>query len=278
MRPLAIMASAVVLAALIAAFAIYLTIFSGPSHRILRQNATAIENPGGLSVANTDNPARSPWAIQCIALLTAPRSMQVNDTAEVVTMLLTGFGDAGAYLLKAGQQAAELINHSARASDHDPQTGLDPAAADAIRRLIADNGVRQAAVDTLPGAPVLTAHLTGPGFRMTPETPNPQPLIAKNATTWRWAIKAIDPGSQILTMSYEVETKVAGQKVPQSLRTITREITVSVAPGGILKEFADQSSSAKTIAENLSWIWTTMIFPAGMFLYGLLKLFRGRHA
>jgi len=105
-----------------------------------------------------------------------------------------------------------------------------------------------------------------------------QPVGLGATTTWSWAIEAVDPGSQILTVSYEAEVKVAGQKIPKSFRTITRTITVSVAPRDFIKRLADDSSSAKTIAENVSWIWTTMIFPGGMFVYGLLKWLRGRNA
>src|SRR5262249_4744283 len=48
--------------------------------------------------------------------------------------------------------------------------------------------------------------------------------------------------------------------------------------GRLLKQLAEGTSSAKSIAENISWFWTTLIFPAAMFLYGLRKWFRERHA
>jgi hypothetical protein len=71
---------------------------------------------------------------------------------------------------------------------------------------------------------------------------------------------------------------IDNQSVPLSLRTISRTVSVSVAPTEFFKEVADQSNYAKTIAENVSWIWTTLILPALMFLYGLRKWFRERHA
>ena len=232
-------------------------------------SSTTIEYPGGIEVTG----GAGGWDLTCVGVLTAPETMQVEAVSQVVTTILTASGTAVAPLLEAARQTADAINQGARLPKHDPATGLDPGSAGAIRQLIANNGVRQADVSSLPAAPVLTAHLTGPGFKITPQTPNPQPVglgatSLGATTTWSWATEAVDPGSQILTVSYEAEVKVAGQKIPKSFRTITRTITVSVAPRDFIKRLADDSSSAKTIAENVSWIWTTMIFPGGMFVYG----------
>jgi hypothetical protein len=237
-------------------------------------SGTTIEYPGGIEVTG----GVGGWDLTCVAVLTAPKTMQVEAVSQVVTTILTATGKAVGPLLEAAQQTADAINQGARSPKHDPATGLDPGSAGAIRQLIANNGVRQADVSSFPAAPVLTAHLTGPGFKITPQTPNPQPVGLGATTTWSWAIEAVDPGSQILTVSYEAEVQVAGQKIPKTFRTITRTITVSVAPRDFIKRLADDSSSAKTIADNVSWIWTTMIFPAGMFVYGLLKWLRGRNA
>jgi hypothetical protein len=283
MRPLAIMTSAVIVAALIAAFGIYSTVTApragnavlpAPSPPILHPNATTIEFPGGVRVTEGVHG----WDLTCVAVLTAPKTMQVESVGQVTTTVLTATGPNIAPLLRAAQQAADAINQGAQSANHDSATGLDPGSDDAIHQLVAENRVRQADVASFPASPVLTAHLTGPGFHITPQTPNPQPVSRGAATTWSWAIEAIDAGAQILTLSYEAEVRVADQKIPKSFQTITRTITVTVASSGLIKQLAEDSSSARTIAENVSWIWTTMIFPAGMFVYGLLKWSRKRNA
>src|SRR5262249_4744282 len=95
-----------------------------------------------------------------------------------------------------------------------------------------ETGSRQAATDTLPGSPIMIAHLTGPGFEITPATPERQAVTAKAPALWRWTIKAVDACERILTVSYSAEVTIASARVPQALRTITRNITVNVAPAG----------------------------------------------
>jgi hypothetical protein len=126
-------------------------------------------------------------------------------------------------------------------------------------------------------AQISLAHLTGPGFEITPDTPERQAVTANTPAIWRWTIKRVDAGERTLTVSYSAEVLVADQRVPQSLRTISRTVNVSVAPAGLLKQAAEKTSSVKSIAESVSWFWTTLILPALMFLYGLRRWFRERH-
>ena len=52
-------------------------------------------------------------------------------------------------------------------------------------------------------------------------------------------------------------------------------VNVVPAPTALLKQVAEQLSS---IVDNASWFWTTLILPALMFVYGLRKWFKERHA
>jgi hypothetical protein len=252
-----------------------------PIGRIVPRMRTTVEHPGGVNL-----PSQRNGDFTCVTLFSAPRTMEVGDTAAVETDLLTttdrGKVDA---LMSAVQHVADALNKripfpsTATSTSALALAELDPEAADAIRRMKLDEtGDRQAAADTLPGSPIMTAHLTGPGFEITPDTPERQAVTTKTPAIWRWTIKAVDPGERNLTVSYSAEVLVADQRVPRSLRTISRTVVVSVAPAGLLKEAAEKTSSVKSIAENVSWIWTTLIFPAAMFLYGLRKWFTERHA
>jgi len=55
-------------------------------------------------------------------------------------------------------------------------------------------------------------------------------------------------------------------------------VVVNVGPTSLLKQVDETTKSAKSIAEGVSWFWTTLIFPTLMFLYGLRKWFKERHA
>jgi hypothetical protein len=280
MKPAAIMTRAAFIAGIIA---LLITVFRDfalypvANHQAPARPSshTTVEDPGGVE---STGGVRA-WRFTCVALLSAPKTMQVDDIADVETDLLTTAAeDKADALMRAVQHAADAINKGPATTVTDALAGVDPQAADAIRRITQETGNRQAATDALPGAPIMTAHLTGPGFEITPATPERQAVTAKAPAIWRWTIKAVDAGERILTVAYSAEVTIASARVPQALRTITRNITVNVAPAGFLKQLAEGTSSAKSIAENISWFWTALIFPAGMFLYGLRKWFRERHA
>jgi hypothetical protein len=239
---------------------------------------TTVEEQGGVKL-NPNAAESREWGLGCVAILTAPKSMRVGEFASVETTLLVAAGqDEIAGLLQAAKDTQTAINAGSPASDTDPHTGLDPPSADALRRMVDGNSNRQAAVDTLPGSPIITAHLAGPGFDLTPVTPERQGMTGKQPGHWQWTIKALDPGPRTLTVSYSAEVEVAGQRVPQALRTLSRDVVVNVAATGFLKAVDETTKSLKSIAESASWFWTTLILPALMFLYGLRKWFRERHA
>ena len=270
MRPITIMAIAAVTAVVLLVFISWREIGS-PS--LAPPMQTTVEHPGGVSLASDRS-----WEFTCVALLSAPKTMKAGDIADVETDLLTTADrekvDA---LMSAVQQAADAINKGSAATVSNALAGLDREAADAIRRVIQDTSHRQAATDTLPGSPVMTVHLAGPGFKISPDTPERQVVTSSAPAIWRWTIIAAEAGERILTVSYNAEVTVAGERIPRTLRTVSRNVRVDVVPTGYLKQIAEGTSSIKSIAEDISWLWTTMIFPALMFLYGLRKWFRERH-
>jgi hypothetical protein len=252
---------------------------------------TTVDEQGGIKVhqAGPDlgaksggggNPSPSPWSdLGCIAVLTAPKSMQVDDIANVeTTLLVAAGGEAIKTLLQAAKDTQAAIDTGTRSTAVETETGLDPASKDALQRMINGNADRQAAVDTLPGSPIMTVHLVGPGFEIGPVTPERQAMTGKQPGHWQWFIKAQNPGPRTLTVSYSAEVEVEGQRVPQALRTLSREVTVNVGVPGLLKQAEETGKVAKSIAETASWFWTTLIFPALMFLYGLRKWLKERRA
>jgi hypothetical protein len=277
MRPWIIMGSAAVIAFLMAGAITFYSIAAPapiPIH-------TTIEEPGGIKL----NPAAAdstPWDIRCVSILTAPVSMRVDDISKVGTTLLLAAGPGEiASLLQAVKNTETAIDTASPASPIDPDTGLDKSSTDALRRMVDSNQKRQANIDTLPGPPIsITVHLIGPSFKIKPVTSERQGITGKQPSHWQWTIKALDPGPRILTVSYSAEVEIAGQRVPEALHTSSRHVMVNVVPPptALLKQVADQLSSAKAIVENASWLWTFLSFPALMFLYGVRRWFRERHA
>jgi hypothetical protein len=205
--------------------------------------------------------------------------MRVDDLTKVETTLLLAAGPGEiASLHQAVKNIETAIDTASPASPIDPSTGLDKSSSDALRRMVDSNQNRQANIDTLPGSPIsMTIQLTGPSFEIKPVTPERQGITGKQPGNWRWTIKALDPGPRILTVSYSAEVEISGQRVSKALRSSSMNVMVNVvpAPTALLKQVAEQLSS---IVDNASWFWTTLILPALMFVYGLRKWFKERHA
>jgi hypothetical protein len=212
MRPWIIMGSAAVIALLMAKYFVWviprvpiiIERFSSPGMSATERHPppldmrATIEQPSRI-VEPVDAGAERSWSDQCIAILTAPKTMRVHGSAEVVTSLFAAASqDAVDRLKQAAQKAADAINAGNAVSPEYPFDGLNPRYADAIRRAIAEGGGRQAAMDTLPAASAMTAHLSGPGFKITPTAPERQLVNTTMPTSWRWIITATDAGERIL--------------------------------------------------------------------------------
>jgi hypothetical protein len=85
-----------------------------------------------------------------------------------------------------------------------------------------------------PGAPsasgVLTTELSGDGFQVTPAGPQRQAIPADGAVTWRWRVKALQPGRRPLTLSAVLET--GGVQLSSTIRR--QWVTVGRGPASTL--------------------------------------------
>jgi hypothetical protein len=168
MRPSAIMGSAAALAlAIVAVITLFPERNPAPTKSSIRSDApvpmqTTVEEQSGVK-QNPAAPDSGAWEFGCVAVLTAPRRMQVGNTADVETALLLAAGKAeSARLLQAAQNAAATINAGNAVSPVNPLTGLDKASEETIQRMIGDNTNRQAAIDKFPGSPIIRSTWWGP--------------------------------------------------------------------------------------------------------------------
>lgn len=239
---------------------------------------TTIEEPGGIKVGNPAMRDSRGWALASVAIVTAPKTMAVGEMSDIRSVLLTTAGQQEIEsLIAAAKHIQQYINNNASSATNSA-TGLDEESTRAINQLITNTKNRQAAYDSLPASPIMTAHLAGTGFTITPVTPERQILSDKAPTTWVWDVKAVESGQQILTVSYNAEIMVENERVPRSLRTVSREVLVAVQNTELVKQFTVFSKGVRSSAEDLSWIWSTLVFAAGVFLYGLWKIIRERKA
>jgi predicted KAP-like P-loop ATPase len=70
-----------------------------------------------------------------------------------------------------------------------------------------------------------------------------------------------DSGQQILTVSYNAEIMVENERVSHSLRTLSPEVLVAAITERV-KQIAEISKDVRSTAEDVSWIWSTLVFLA----------------
>ena len=74
----------------------------------------------------------------------------------------------------------------------------------------------------------MEAALTGPAFEITPITPAVQIVSSRQTTAWKWTILAKALGRSKLSLSLNAQLSVDGKDSQKSVRTMTREIDVTV--------------------------------------------------
>ena len=86
----------------------------------------------------------------------------------------------------------------------------------------------------------MEAHLTGDGFQITPTTPETQLVSSIQVTRWKWQIKALEVGTDNLSLSLNALLTVNGQSGKKSVQTFAREISVKVTSVTGVWAFIDQ--------------------------------------
>jgi hypothetical protein len=124
----------------------------------------------------------------------------------------------------------------------------------------------------------MRATLDGPGFKITPTTPERQTIAAGFANEWDWNVEAKEPGDQELRVAlYALIPNGSGDIAIQRVDSYTQKLTVSVRPqtwSEYLDTLDHETSAVKTIAEAggglATLIWTGLAFV------GIRSLFRRR--
>jgi hypothetical protein len=106
--------------------------------------------------------------------------------------------------------------------------------------------------DTIKVSNRMTAHLSGPDFDITANTPETQAVSGIEPTTWNWTIKPKSPGQHSLYLDLDADFILDGALTPRTITTFGRTINVTVRTGQQFTDFAKG---------NWQWLWATILVP-----------------
>ncbi len=98
----------------------------------------------------------------------------------------------------------------------------------------------------------MEAILSGPGFDIKNISSNIQATSMISDTVWKWEITALKSGNQYLYLDLNVKVKIDGEKIPRSIKTFERTVSVKISPLGSVKNF---------FVKNWQFIVSSVIIP-----------------
>jgi hypothetical protein len=115
----------------------------------------------------------------------------------------------------------------------------------------------------------MVARLDGGGaFDVSPSGPQQQFISKEQVTTWTWLVTPKQPGTQFLILSFDAVLTVDGKDGTRNINTFKRKIEIDVPWPGTLSEWF---AFLKNWFENISWLWLTILVPAGLWLWNQLR-------
>jgi hypothetical protein len=119
-------------------------------------------------------------------------------------------------------------------------------------------------VRSLRVSPRMIAALSGGGaFEVSPAQPQAQ-LVGREPTVWTWQVTPKNKGRQYLMLTFDAVLNVDGREAAYTMRTLKQEIEVEVGWSDWLK---DGLAWLKGPAENLAWLWLTILVPIGLWFW-----------
>jgi hypothetical protein len=109
---------------------------------------------------------------------------------------------------------------------------------------------------------ILNVTLLAPDFKVLALTPDRQALSETEITEWKWDLSGAPPGKHDIHLSINAIVTVDNDRAERSIKTFESTITVEIAP---------QQRLLAMLKEHMQWIWSTLLLPAGMWLWQLFK-------
>lgn len=100
---------------------------------------------------------------------------------------------------------------------------------------------------------ILVAKITGPGFDITPVTPEEQALAGRESTEWLWRLKAKTPGEHTINVSVVAVVEVDGKKMAERhIKTFDHQITITIKTGQAIEDW---------LKKYWQWLVSTLLLP-----------------
>jgi hypothetical protein len=108
----------------------------------------------------------------------------------------------------------------------------------------------------------------GAAFDVSPPGPQQQLISNEEVTTWTWLVTPKQSGTQVLILSFDAVLNVDGKDGTRTVNTFKKKIEIDVPWPETPSEWV---ALIKGWFENLSWLWLTILAPAGLWLWNKLR-------
>jgi len=113
-------------------------------------------------------------------------------------------------------------------------------------------------------ATYMEAHLTGPAFKITPDSPPRQAVSEKYETSWQWEVTPTVAGPrQYLHVTLDAILYINGTKASRKIK--------SFDSGPIMVRVRLMTRVAGFTGNHWDWVWATLIAPLLLLLWQFLK-------
>ncbi|MCX7011184.1 MAG: hypothetical protein NTW86_01220 [Candidatus Sumerlaeota bacterium] len=109
----------------------------------------------------------------------------------------------------------------------------------------------------------MEARLTGTSFQIAAVNPETQAVTADAPTEWKWEVRPIASGKQMLHLTLTALLTLDGQPAPRTIRTFDKAIEVNVTLG---------QRASDLLSSQWEWLWMVLIAP--MAAWGVSRLRR----
>ena len=119
-----------------------------------------------------------------------------------------------------------------------------------------------ASVNQIQISKIVEVKLLAPDFKIIATSPDRQAMSEWEPTVWNWELSDAAPGKHEVHLSINAIVTIDGDRAERSLKTFEKTVVVEITPAQQL---------AGIVKQYWQWIWTTLLLPAGMWLWKRFK-------
>lgn len=134
-----------------------------------------------------------------------------------------------------------------------------------LEKLLREQG--QAVSEDIEITRIAEVLIFAPGYEVVARAPQRQAVSASAATEWIWDLTPRKTGDTEIHISVTAVVKVDGEKTERLIKSFDHSIAVKVNPAVQAREI---------FAEHWQWLFSTLLLPAGIWLWKKKKVRRTR--